>query len=189
MSASLLSFLQAFGTIRPGDQAKLLAAWEPRVLSAGEWLVREKQVAREVFFVQQGVLRIASSRPNGQDVTHYFQRQNQCCTLLPSYVQQVPATAGIQAACATRVLASTHTRLTALCQELPYLLPIFEHVQRHELVEKVRLRSQYQGYNARARYLAFLQWQPEVARQVPLALIASYLGITPQSLSRLRKTN
>jgi CRP-like cAMP-binding protein len=54
-------------------------------------------------------------------------------------------------------------------------------------MRKIQLRNTYAGTDASARYQLFLELQPDISLRVPLNDIASYLGITPQSLSRIRR--
>lgn len=185
--ASLLTYLRRFGLMAPADYERLLAAWEPRELRADEVLTSIGQVVHDAFFVQQGVLRIVSPRLDGTEVTRFFLPRNRLCTLLDSFIQQVPAQESIRAACATQLLVISKTRLDDLYGKLPYLANLMQQAIQHELLQKIQQRNAGLGLDARTQYEQFLHQQPEVARQVSLTAIASYLGITPQSLSRLRK--
>jgi hypothetical protein len=187
MSISLLTYLQEFGAVPPADQATLLAAWHRRTAAEGEWLTASDAVCEELFFVEQGVLRLVDQSGPGQEVTHSFRSEDQLCTLLTSFERQEPTHLRIQAACPVQILAISHTRLAALNQQLPYLPEVFQCLVRHELAEKLAMQRAYLGQDAAARYRTLLARQPEVARRVPQRMLASYLGITPQSLSRLRR--
>jgi len=189
MSVSLLACLQEFGAIPPADQTTLLAAWHRRTVAEGEWLTAPRAVCEELFFVEQGVLRLVDQSGPGQEVTHSFRCEGQLCTLLTSFEQQVPSHVRIQAACPVQVLAITHTQLATLNEQLPYLPGIMLRLIRHELTTKLTMQRAYLGQDATARYHTLLVRQPEVARRVPQHMLASYLGITPQSLSRLRRAD
>lgn len=187
MSASLLACLQPYGAIPPADHATLLAAWHRREVAEGEYLTAPNAVCEELFFVEQGVLRLVDQSGLGPEVTHAFRSEGQLCTLLTSFEQRVPSRVRIQAACPAQVLAISHAQLAALNQQLPYLPEVLQQLIRHELLEKLTMQRAYLGQDATARYHTLLARQPEVARRVPQRMIASYLGITPQSLSRLRR--
>jgi CRP-like cAMP-binding protein len=189
MSLSLLAALQLFGPVPAADHAQFCAAWEVRHVAEGERLTQAGAICKELFFIQQGVLRIVAQPRRGKEVTHTFRHEGQFCTLLTSFEQQVPTDLCMQAACPAQVLAISKAQLTALGQQLPYVPALFEQVLRQELREKLQLQRAYLGQDAATRYQTFLQRQPEVAQRVPQHMIASYLGITPQSLSRLRKTS
>ena len=187
MSASLLTCLQPYGSIPPADLAALLAAWHRREVAEGEYLTAPNAICEELFFVEEGVLRLVDQSGPRLEVTHSFRSEGQLCTLLTSFERQVPSHLRIQAACPTVVLAISHARLAALNQQLPWLPELLQHLMRHELLEKLLLQRAYLGQDALGRYHTLLTRQPEVARRVPQRMIASYLGITPQSLSRLRR--
>ena len=187
MPACLLACLELFGPVPVADQAPLLAAWESRTVREGELLFEAGPVCQELFFIQRGVLGVGRRGQRGRVITHSFRQAGQFCTLLASFEQQLPTTLNIFAACPAQVLAISRPRLAALGQQFPYLPGMLAQLSRQALLEKLHLHRAYQGQDAAARYETFLTQQPEVARQVPQHLIASYLGITPQSLSRLRR--
>lgn len=187
MSASLLAALLPFGPLSAADQQHFAAAWQGRSAAEGEMLFRAGPACPELFFIEQGVLRIvAQSRP-GKDITHSFRREGQLCTILPSFEAQVSTALSIQAACPVRVLAISRARLDALYQQVPSLRALFGQLTQHQIIEKLALHRAYLGQDAAARYETFLAREPEVARRVPQQMIASYLDVTPQSLSRLRQ--
>lgn len=189
MPACLLTYLHRFGPVPLADHECLLAAWESRTVAAGQVLMPAGHVAQEVFFIQQGVLRVVRQRPKGPEVTHCFLQEGQFCALLPSFTHQAPAAGSIEAACAAQVLAIRKPQLDALCQQLPYLPGLLARLTQQALLDKMLLRNAYLGQDARTCYHQFVERQPEVARRVSLTAVASYLGITPQSLSRLRKSS
>jgi len=187
MLASLLDCLQAAGSIPAADHGRILAAWEPQSFAKGQALATAGNICQELFFIQEGVLRIFLTDPSGKEVTYFFLKEAQFCSILHSFENQVPASQSIQAACAVRVLAITRSRLEGLYQQLPYLRATINQITHKALLEKIQINTSYLGQDAMARYQQFLQQQPGIALRVPLADVASYLGITPQSLSRIRK--
>lgn len=186
MPASLLAHLQEYGPIPVADQSIVLAAWQPRPAAEGEWLTAPQAVCDELFFVEHGVVRIVDCT-GLREVTHSFRSAGQLCTLLTSFEQRVPSPFRLQAACPTHVLAISQAHLAALYQQLPYLAELLRRLLQHELQQKLALQRAYLGQDAAARYHTLLTRQPEVAQRVPQRMLASYLGITPQSLSRLRR--
>jgi len=189
MSASVITALQPYGTIPEADQQLFLAAWECRIVAEGEFLSQAGAICQELFFIREGVLRLVARPQRGKEVTHAFRQQGQLCTILTSFEQQVPSRLAIQAACPAQVLAISKASLEVLSRQLLYLSDLLAHYLQEELRAKLHLHRAYLGQNAAMRYHTFLEREPEVARRVPQHMIASYLGITPQSLSRLRHTS
>lgn len=183
----LIAYFQLFQSIPEQDQEVIAAHFERKTYREGDLLTTGGKVCHEMFFVCTGVLRILNTTEKGIEVTHFFCKENQFCTILQSFMEETPAEASIQAACDAEVLAITKSRLLALYQQLPYVKEWIETHHQQRLMEKVRIRNTYLGEDAESQYKLFIMQQPDVALRVPLKYIASYLGITPQSLSRIRK--
>jgi CRP/FNR family transcriptional regulator, anaerobic regulatory protein len=187
MKQPLISFLQLFSTIPEAEQELIGAAFQPMSLKEGDYLQRGGQVCRQLFFICSGVLRIVIVNDKGVEVTHYFLKQNQFCTILNSFNTETVADESIQAACDAEVLAITKPDLLALYDKLPYVQTLINQIIQQGLLDKIRIRNTYLGQEAATRYKLFMMQQPDIALQVSLSDVASYLGITPQSLSRIRK--
>lgn len=187
MIDQLIDFLQLSNVIPEQDQARISSAFEHRVLREGDYLSQPGQVNQQLFFICKGVLRIVVTNEKGVEVTHFFLKENQFCTILNSFNNEVPAEEYIQAACYVEVMAISKKKLLALYEKLPYLKISIEQIMNQALLDKIQIRNAYLGQDSAARYQLFLARQPEIALKVQLSDIASYLGITPQSLSRIRK--
>ena len=123
----------------------------------------------------------------GNEVTHFFLKENQFCTILNSFNNAVPAEESIQAACDTNVLVINKGKLQSLYEKLPYLKSLIDEITQQALLEKIQIRNAHLGHDSATRYKLFMMRQPEIALRVQLGDVASYLGITPQSLSRIRR--
>src|SRR5882757_5596985 len=99
MSNPLIAFLQLYRPLPEKDQEKIASYFEPRAFREGETLFKGGKTCQEMFFVSKGVLRILATNEKGIDVTHFFTREDQFCSILHSFNNQVPANEGIQAAC------------------------------------------------------------------------------------------
>jgi CRP-like cAMP-binding protein len=187
MKEQLIAFLQLFSTIPAEEQELISAVFRPMSLNEGDYLQRGGQVCRQLFFICSGVLRIVIVNDKGVEVTHYFLKQNQFCTILNSFNTETVAEESIQAACTAEVLAVTKSDLLALYEKLPYVQTLINQIIQQGLLDKIRIRNTYLGQDSSTRYKLFMMQQPDIALQVSLGDIASYLGITPQSLSRIRK--
>ncbi|MES2275143.1 MAG: Crp/Fnr family transcriptional regulator [Bacteroidota bacterium] len=186
MLTPLISYLQLFRPIPEADGQHIAAAFKHRVLKEGDTLFNGG-ICRERYFICRGILRIMVNTEDGRQVTHYFLKENQFCTILNSFNEQVPTGELIQAACDAEVLVTTRDRLLALYDQVPYLKALMDQIIQQALLDKIRIRNAYLGHDATAQYKLFLIQQPDIATRVPISDIASYLGITPQSLSRIRK--
>ena len=184
MKNPLICYLQLFGDISAADQEVIEAAMQFREVKEGEVLGGGGKICRELFFICNGVLRIVKE---DNDTTYFFLRDNQFCTILFSFINQVPANDSIRAACDSEIIALHHDTLEELYIKMPYLKVIINEIIQKGLLDKIQLTNAYQGLDSTARYKQFILSQPEVALRVPVRDIASYIGVTPQSLSRIRK--
>jgi hypothetical protein len=187
MANQLISYLEFFRPINDNDKALIAKAFETRSFIEGEYLFYPDHICRELFFVCKGILKIIVQNEKGNAVTHYFLKEIQFCTILKSFNSGTKAAEGIQAACNVEVLAISKSRLLDLYVKLPYLKGLIDQITQQALLDKVELRNSYLGHDSTARYKLFMMQQADVAMRVPLSDVASYLGITQQSLSRIRK--
>ncbi len=184
---TLLAFLRSFRPITAEEAAIIVPHFQSRHFNEGEYLFRAGKVCKELFFVTSGILRIVAGNDKGVDVTHFFIEENQFCTILQSFNAATKADDDIQACCATDVLSITKTSLFALYQQLPFMADVISQVNQQRMLEKIRIKNAFSGEDAAQRYKIFTAEQPNIAYRVPLNYIASYLNITPQSLSRIRR--
>jgi len=187
MDNPLIRYLLRLRAITEEDQAIIINAFEKKSFKEGKYLLPSNRISRQLFFISKGILRIVIRNDKGVEVTHYFLKEDQFCTILNSFKNEVVAEESIQAACDAEVLVISKTRLMELYRQLPYLQVLIDQIIQQGLLDKIRIRNTYLGQDAATRYQLFLTRQPEIAQRVSLGDIASYLGITPQSLSRIRK--
>jgi len=183
----LITYLQLFRSVPEEDQPLLTDAFEHKTFREGDTLFRGGNICREMFFIARGVLRILAINAKGQEVTHYFLSENQFCTILHSFNNEVMAEETIQAACDAEVLVIRRSGLLELYKRIPYLQNLIDMITQQRLLDKIQTRNAYIGQDAKTRYKLFMMRQPDIALRVSLKDIASYLEITPQSLSRIRK--
>ena len=189
MESQLIAFFKSFAAVTDADITAITEHFEHRFYKEGDDLLKAGKVCREMFFICTGVLRIYSINEKAAELTHYFFRENQLCTVLQSFNEETPSPSYIQACTDVTVLSITKTKLLALYQKLPFVKDIIDQRTQLQLIEKVNVRNAFVGEDAEGRYNLFVKQNPDVAARVALKAIASYLGITPQSLSRIRKQN
>jgi CRP-like cAMP-binding protein len=187
MSNPLISYLQLFRHLSEDEQQLIETAFVSKQFKEGDSLFESGKVCREMFFICEGILRIMATNEKGNEVTHFFLKENQFCTILNSFNNLIPAEESIVAACDAKVLVVSKSKLEQLYVTLPFLKELITQITQQALLDKIQIRNSYLGQDSSTRYQLFMMRQPEIALRVPLSEIASYLGITPQSLSRIRR--
>src|ERR1700754_3651760 len=187
MFEAFINFLRLFKNIPQTDVAIIEKELSYRKVTEGEVLLDEGQICKEMFFVCKGVLRIVSQNEKGNKMAYFFLKENQFCRILNSFNNNVPAVEGIEAACDAELIVLKKQKLASLYEKLPYLKDLSPGITTEALMDNIQVRNSYLGQDASLRYQNFLIRQPDIALRVSLSDIASYLGITQQSLSRIRK--
>lgn len=187
MFAPFIQYLQQFREIPPDDIDLIERELLYRKTLEEECLLEEGRKCKELFFICKGVLKVVTSNHKDGEITHYFFSENQFIVDFESFQSGAPASISIKSACDAEVISLPKKGLTMLMEEVPYMKQLTSDITQRALLEKINLRNSFLGDDAATRYQKFLAMQPDVALRVSLGSIASYLGITQQSLSRIRK--
>jgi CRP-like cAMP-binding protein len=187
MKDELIKYLLEHRYISFEDQQLIASAFKYKEYKGGEWLIPAGRIASHLFFVNQGVLKIIIPHPTQRDVVYSFVKENHMMTFLYSMYGHIPCLQGLQAASKAQVLSVSYHDLLILFEQLPYLRALIDSIAQLSMAEMVSNNNQFAVGDAAFKYELFMKNEPVIAQLVPLTDIASYLGITLQSLSRIRK--
>ena len=156
-----------------------------REMHKGETLLAEGQVARDMLFVEQGLIRQYYYK-NGVDITEHFSCEWDIVYCFESMVMHSPTTLMIEALENGCVYCIPYDELMQLCRESQPIMALYCRLLEDGLLESLRKCDVQRFENARERYENFVRQYPEAARRASGKHIASYLLMTPESLSRVR---
>jgi CRP-like cAMP-binding protein len=168
-------------------------AWESlrekltvQYLKKGEFLVRTGEICRQVSFINSGLLRLFYTI-DGKEVATGFIAENGYIAQYDSFLLQQPSAGNIDALEDCEVINLSYNNM----QDLYQRYPVFERFGR-KISEMLFIMLSLQTsalltLTPEERYLQLLEKQPFIIQRVPQYMIASYIGITPEHLSRLRK--
>lgn len=172
----------------PDEQWPDLAAiFSAREFSRSSSLVAADERNDTVFFVTEGLLRIYYLDRDGRERNKAFIEAGGFAGAMSSYSTSMPAPFHIQALEKTRVLSALWEDVEAVYQRHPILERLGRRIAEWLMVKKVSREREFLELDATERYLAFLQARPELIARLPNYHIASYLGMTDVSLSRIRQ--
>lgn len=183
----LKTVLSFGGILSPQAIEEVAAHFSELDLKPGEHFQNLFKVANEIAFIKEGILRIYSADDLGNEATKYFIRKNQFFVDLESYYAAKPATDACQAVTQTHLLTIKKSVIEKLSIEIPNLFIFIKSISEASLLNKLKDNDFLNFGDATTKYREFVNRYPELAQQVPQQYIASYLKITPQSLSRIRK--
>ncbi|MDP9081689.1 MAG: Crp/Fnr family transcriptional regulator [Bacteroidota bacterium] len=177
-----------FGGILNTDEVeRITGSFTARVLKAGEHFFKPGDIADELGFVDSGVFRIYIPGNELEEATRYFMRKNQFMMEFESFYNNNPSPSGIQAVTEARLLIISRDDWNYLSEKVPKLFLLTKMLTEAALINKIRDNDFLSFGTAKQKYDEFVKRYPDLALSVPLQYIASYLQITPQSLSRIRK--
>ena len=166
---------------------RLLSRCRVRRLAKGGVALEAGTVASEVLFVGPGLLRMVTAAPEtGAERTAQFFDSGQAITDPVSFLTGAPSAQRIEAVEPTAVLAIPKGPLLAAYDEDHAIERFGRLLVEEALVGTQRRASRLLNLSVEERYETFLRSRPEVAQRLPQYLIASYLGVTPEALSRVR---
>ena len=182
----LLAAVSRYAQISRRTRAALEAVAMPRSLAKGEHVLREGETARSVAFVVSGLLRYYYLA-DGAEHTGQFFFPGRFVTDVASFVRDRPARQNIDALAPTDVLVIPRRDLHALYAADPALVRFGRRLFEEALAYSQLRTASLLMDRAEDRYLALVEERPKVMEQVPLQTIASYIGVTPEALSRIRR--
>jgi CRP-like cAMP-binding protein len=178
-----IEYLLQFGNLNQ-QQIDLITkkAFETE-LRKDEYFVEAGQILKQVAFTIDGVLRICYYNKKGEEITRYFLDENH---LIFNFKEE-PFTEYVQAATNCKLLLFSNRDWKEIANTIVGWEAIFQKIITKTLAEKLERRSPLVEQDATTRYLMFIEKFPNLANRIPLSYIASYLGMTASSLSRIRK--
>lgn len=182
---SLLSHLRNYHRLSPEAETALSACFTSVILARNEFLLTESQICRHLYFLEKGALR-GFYNLEDKEITHWFAFENDFVTSFHSFTTGEPAVENIQLIEGSILWSISKDTLTGLFNQ-------FHEIERLVRIayEKYYIRLEERFVNAQfktaaERYDQLLQQTPHILERVPLGQVASYLGISQETLSRIR---
>lgn len=183
-----LKSILRFGAILSDADIEVIASnFKQKHLAASDYFLEIGQIAHEIAFIESGIVRIFKPDQDGNEITKYFFKENQFFVDLESYYSSIPASEAFQAVVETEIYAIHKLVVKRLCQQIPNFFIFLKTITEATLLNKIKDNDFLNFGNSKTKYLEFVKRYPQLALQVPQQYIASYLKITPQSLSRIRR--
>jgi CRP-like cAMP-binding protein len=185
-TAKLISLLKTTVDINVNDIALVNALFEKMETKKGEILVNEGKIARHLYFVLSGYARVFHFE-KGIEITNHLASENFFITAYNSFTTKSPAEETVQAISECDLLRISKENLDRLYKQ-SHNMALFGIVMSDRyLVFNNQRAKDLITLTAKERYLKLLYEEPHILQNVPLQYISSYIGIEPQTLSRIRR--
>ncbi|GAB3959424.1 Crp/Fnr family transcriptional regulator [Spirosoma harenae] len=183
----LIIYLTQFGHLDAQQRALILAKAKHKRIAKGAYFAEAGKISTQIGYVTDGVFRVCYYDKLGDSFTRYFVYENRFVVDTASFRDEMPSAEYIEAITDCQLVVFSKEDFAQLAALIPGWQDIFVKITSYVLENKLKFTSNMLVQDAQKRYLNFLDHYPGLANRVPLNMLASYLGITPSSLSRIRK--
>lgn len=187
MEQNLEQVIRNYTSISENDLKFAVSLFHPITLKKGQLLLDVGQRCQHVAFVKSGMLRICYPNDKGEDTTCYFALPEEFVTSYSSFTTGKPSTEKIEAILPTESYLISKKDLDMLYQKIPTTQALGRKSAENVAIFMEKRLGLFQNHSADERYAYLMEHSPVLIQTVPLQYLASFLGITPQHLSRLRK--
>lgn len=181
----LLAYIKSKVNLSQDDCAEIDDAFKTESYSEGAQLIKPGSFSSKVFFIEKGLIRTFYYKDE-REITQFFFDEGSFTAPLDSIFHNKSETYGWEAVENTTVKVVQYNKLEALFSKIPAFQQLFFYVAMDMInVFALKLES-LQFQTAEQRYQSMMEMYPEILLRAPLGQIASYLGITQQTLSVIR---
>jgi CRP-like cAMP-binding protein len=181
----LIKHLQNISPLTSQEVEYVLAHFTSKKLKKHQYLIQEGDVAQYDYFVTKGLLKAYYVNQDGKEHIMQFAMEDWWITDYQSYFNGTKSTLNIDCIEATEVLClSLHNR-EKLCADMHKIEHFFRKKSNAGYVALQQRILSLLNNSAQERYEQFLQQYPKLFQRIPKALVASYLGVSRETLSRL----
>ncbi len=183
----LLYYLKKWVDISETEEETILSAFKETSIKKKKDLLVPDDICEYIYFITKGCLRSYFVDEKGVEHIYQIRMDNNWISDLESFFSQRPSKYYIEALEDTQMLRISAEELEQLYKKVPNLERYFRILFQKAYVNALERLNSTMWDSAIDRYNNMLKENPDMFQRVPLVYIASYLGITPESLSRIRK--
>jgi CRP-like cAMP-binding protein len=187
MVETLEAYLTTRGSFTAAELARIAAVASLRKLKRHDHLLQAGEVCRAEAFVVSGLLRLYRVGPDATEYVLRFAGENWWMCDLESFHQGLPAKGAIEALEDSEVVLFSKENWDALQRDIPAFQTLHNQLISRSLEAQCDRLHSALGMPAKERYETFVKAFPGFHNRIPLRLVAAYLGVSRETLSRVRK--
>ncbi|MGV0924073.1 Crp/Fnr family transcriptional regulator [Empedobacter tilapiae] len=187
MKEKLKIYLSQLNILSSDEIEYSVTMFENVIIKKNDFFVSEKKLCNQIAFIFKGGVRSFSIAENGEDNTTCFKFENQFITSYESFISKKKSKKSIQAIEDCDLLVINRTNFLYLMEKFPSWISVQNFIIQQEFIEKENYLNYLKNTSAKDKYLHILNEKPEIAKRASVNHIASYLGITQRTLTRVKK--
>ena len=182
-----LAFVEKYTTLSENDANPLLEIFRQQTFTSKEHILSPDNKKSRIFFICSGLVRYYCMEENGNQWNKSFTCENMMTTAFSADFLGKTSPYGMQAMENTTLLVADHADFSALYDDHPKIERLGRKLLELALIDKMNRERSFLIDTAKIRYQEFVTQNPQIASRIPKYHLASFLGITESSLSRLSK--
>lgn len=186
MIDQLIKEIKTIADFSTADIDLLLGSFSENIFAKGEHFLAEGKVSKHIGYIKSGLL-MHYKIIDGIEIPADFTKENEWIAYLKSFSTGTVSDMSIKAIEDTQLFSLSNTAMSELFEKQPKFMAIRNYYTELSFIRNAEHTSALATLNAKQRYYKFMKDHPDLINRVPQYYIAAYLGIKPQSLSRLRK--
>jgi CRP-like cAMP-binding protein len=183
--ADFLQFCNQFSPLNQEATEDLFENIKIKTFQKGEYLLKTGEVCKHLYFINEGLTKIFFIKDD-KEFINVFGIENRLFTVFESYVTQTPSNFNVIALEPTTITLISYSEMDKLCKKHHGVETFFRKLASLAATKMTRRISEMLEENATERYNLFVKENNQILQRISLGDLASYLGITQQSLSRIR---
>ncbi|MCF6361122.1 MAG: Crp/Fnr family transcriptional regulator [Cyclobacteriaceae bacterium] len=170
------------------NEAKIINQYfVSKILKKGDLFIKEGQYCNNIAFISSGTVRVFYTDENANEISCFFMNENNFISSFTSFLTHTPTKENIEAIDEVELHIINREELEKLSAEVPKIQIWRRVIAENLFILMERRIAMLQSQSAQERYENMIKENGDIILKVPLQYTASFLGITPQHLSRLRK--
>jgi CRP-like cAMP-binding protein len=183
----LYKYFNAISPLQDETWSMVERLFSEKTLQKGDYFINEGETAKQIGFLKSGIIRAFYRNNEGLEYNKHFFVDNNIFGGYSSLVTSTPNKIIQQTLTECHVLVANYSEITKLYDLFPEFERVGRRLAERYFVDKEQREVEIVLLNADERYLIFRRDYPQLEQQIPQYHIASYLGITPTQLSRIRR--
>ena len=185
MSAELKKFFNEYVQLPTEELEDVISKFKSKTIKKNEFVLQEGETCKDLIFVQKGCLRLYYIQDD-VEVSVWFALKHSSAIEIYSFISETPTNYFLQAIEETEILYLPKTALNKLYETHPKMQEMMRKFWEDVILHLLERFTALQRDSAEQRYLDLLD-KPELLQTIPQKYLASFIGVTPTSLSRIKK--
>ena len=186
MHPSLEKYLDGKITLSPEQEEFVNNCFRLKLTKRNEILVEKGDIAGDIYFVIRGCLRVFLIADNGDESTRFLFFEGRMGTAFPSFINRQPSLAAVQSVEASEVLTLSYANRQLLYKNIPGWETMDRQGLEQDYIASIQRIESFLSFDSKERYNTLLRTNPEMIKRLPAKIVADYLGISQETLSRLK---